>query len=348
MQGQDVYGQDVAILAASQAFKPLDGSTVLVTGSTGLIGSLFVRGLLAWNDANGGHIRVLALARNRRKAQTLFAQLLQRPDLQLVIGDTANLPEIGEPVDWISHGASMTSSAAFAKTPVEVSLTELSGMRNLLELAREKEVRGMAYLSSLEVYGDVPQEHGDVREDYCGPLDRFVPRNSYPVAKRMCESLAVSYASEYGVPVKIVRLAQTFGAGIDPADARVFAYLARCAKTGDNIVLRTEGTGCRCYCYTTDAIEGISTVLAKGNPGEAYNVSNPATYCSVREMAAMVAQVYGGGKTQVVFDIPADVSAYGFAAPSYVKLNSDKAMALGWKPRFDLRQMYGRLIASLG
>ena len=344
---ESVLEADVAILADSPELAAFDGSTILITGSTGLIGSLFVKGLLARNDVHDARIRVLALARSERKARKVFGDRVSRDDLRVVIGDTCALPSIDENIDWISHGASITSSARFAKEPVQVAWTELDGMRALLELAREKNVRGMVYLSSLEVYGDVPEEHGVVHEDYCGPLDRFVPRNSYPVAKRMCENLCVAYASEYEVPVKIVRLAQTFGAGVDPADGRVFAYLARCAVNGENIILRTTAQGCRCYCYTTDAVRGIATVLAKGQMANAYNISNPQTYCSVRDMAAMIAREFGEGKVEVVFDIPADTSSYGFAAPSFVKLGSEKAEALGWTPQFDLRDMYARLIESI-
>ena len=347
MVAEAVLEEDIAILAGSPELAAFDGSSILITGATGLIGSLFVKGLLARNDTHDAHIRVLALARSDQKARKVFGGLMDRADLRMVRGDTCALPYIDEKIDWISHGASITSSARFAKEPVEVAWTELEGMRALLELAREKSVRGMVYLSSLEVYGDVPEEHGVVHEDYCGPLDRFVPRNSYPVAKRMCENLCVAYASEYGVPVKMVRLAQTFGAGVDPADGRVFAYLARCAMGGENIVLHTAATGCRCYCYTTDAVRGIATVLVKGAVANAYNISNPQTYCSVRDMAAMIAREFGEGKVKVVFDIPADTSSYGFAAPSFVKLGSDKAEALGWVPRFDLREMYARLIASI-
>ena len=342
-----IYDQDVNLLAHSEELGLLDNATILITGSTGLIGSLFVKGILAWNDANEGHIRVLALVRSEQKAQRVFGTLLERDDISLLMGDTSHIPAIDEPIDYISHGASITSSAAFAKTPVEVSWTELDGTRNLLELAREKHVKGMVYLSSLEVYGDVPDGHGDVFEDFCGPLDRFVTRNSYPVAKRMCESLCASYSSEYGVPVKIARLAQTFGAGVDPADSRVFAYFAKCCIAGENIVMRTPGEGCRCYCYTTDAVRGLAMLAVKGETGQAYNISNPNTYCSARDMAAMVSQTFGAGKTQVEFDMPEDISSYGFAAPSLVKLNSEKAMALGWKPQFDLPAMYDRLIEDL-
>ena len=342
-----VFEDDVRLLAESKELGLLDNATILVTGSTGLIGMLFVKGMLAYNDAHDGHIRVLALARNKQKAESIFGDAIARDDFELVIGDTGNLPEITEDIDWISHGASITSSAAFANTPVEVSWTELQGMRNILELAKKKQVRGVVYLSSLEVYGDVPEEHGDVREDYCGPLDRFVTRNSYPVSKRMCESLCASYAKEYGVPVKIARLAQTFGAGVSPADNRVFAYFAKCIIAGEDIVMRTPGLGCRCYCYTADAVRGLATILVKGTAGEAYNLSNPDTYCNVRDMAGMVSEAYGAGKTHVVFDIPEDASAYGFAAPSFVKLNSDKLMDLGWKAQFGLRDMYGRLIEDL-
>ena len=339
--------EDVQLLGASDAFAPFAESTVLVTGATGLIGSLFVKGLAAWNDSHDQQVNVIALARSKDKAQRVLADCLARGDVKLVVGDVTNLPDIPDDIDWISHGASVTSSAAFASKPVEVALTEIEGTRAILELAREKNVRGCVYLSSLEVYGDIPRDHGDVREGDAGVLDRFVPRNSYPASKQMCEALCAGYAHEYGLNVRIARLAQTFGAGVAADDARVFASFARAVVEGAPIVLHTPGEGCRCYCYTTDAVEALAVILAKGNRGEAYNVATPSTYCSVREMAEMVVARYAESGVSLEFDMPDDISRFGFAAPSFVKLNSDKLQALGWSPRFDLPEMYDRLIGSM-
>lgn len=342
----DMLKEDIRILGSSDCFDALAGSTILVTGSTGLIGSLIVLGALAHNDSHEGKVRVVALARSRDKAARVLGDAMRRDDLRVVYGDVTALPEIDEPIDWISHGASITSSAAFAAHPVEVARTEVDGTVSLLELARCKQVRGMVFLSSLEVYGDVEEGHGEVFEDYGGSFDRLKPRNSYPAAKCLCESLCAAYASEYGVPVKIARLAQTFGAGASPDDRRVFAQFARAAQQGTPIVMHTPGTGCRCYCYTTDVAEGLMTILAKGDAGQAYNVSNPRTYCSVREMAEMIVERYRDGGVSLEFDFPEDLSSFGYAAPSFVRLNSDRLMALGWRPRYDLPEMYDRLVSS--
>ena len=342
-----VLKEDIRELGASDAYRVFDSSTVLVTGSTGLIDSLFVKGALSWNEQNAGSIRVIGLARNPEKANRVFADYLDDDALSIVVSDISKPLCIDEQIDWISHGASLTSSADFARKPVEVALTELDGTRNVLELARANMVKGMVYLSSLEVYGDIPEGHGDVREDDGGVLDRFVPRNSYPAAKQMCETLCAGYASEYGVPVKVARLAQTFGAGVAPDDGRVFAQFARAAIAGAPIVLHTPGAGCRCYCYTSDAVRGLLAILQSGEAGQAYNVANPTTYCSVREMAEMVVARYADTGMTLDFDFPEDLSAFGFAAPSFVKLASDKLESLGWQPEYDLPEMYDRLIASM-
>jgi len=343
----EMLRDDIARLGASDAFQPFTDSTLLVTGATGLIGSLMVRGALEWSRSHDQGINVVALARSAQKAARVFADYEGDTRLRIVVGDVSQPIKVDGPVDWISHGASITSSAAFAKNPVEVALTEIDGTRNVLELARRKNVKGVVYLSSLEVYGDIAQDHGQVFEGDSGHLDGLRPRNSYPSAKRLCETLCAAYASEYGVPAKIARLAQTFGAGVDPNDGRVFAYFARQVIAGEDIVMRTPGEGCRCYCYTTDAVEGLLQVLSAGEAGRAYNVANPETYCSARGMAEMVAERFGQGCTTVQFDFPDDVSSYGFASPSFVRMNADALQALGWRPRYGLPEMYERLIESM-
>jgi len=342
-----ILEDDVIELGSNEALDVFANSTILITGATGLIGSLFVKGLLKRNDIAGIGVRVLALSRSRSKARNVFGNLACRDDLVIVEGSTLDLPTINEAIDWISHGASMTSSADFAAKPVEVALTEIEGSRAVLELARSKHVRGMVYLSSLEVYGQVPEEHGDVLEDYQGPLAHLKPRNSYPTAKRMVEALCAGYAAEYGVPVRIARLAQTFGAGIAADDRRVFADFSRKVIAGQDIVMHTPGTGCRCYCYTTDAIAGLATILAHGESGTAYNLANESTYCSVRDMAEMLIREFGAPGTKVAFDVPDDIDKLGYAAPSCTKLSSEKLRELGWAPKHDLTDMFARLIESI-
>lgn len=161
----------------------------------------------------------------------------------------------------------------------------------------------------------------------------------------MCECLCSAYASEYQLPVKIARLAQTFGAGVNPSENRVFAQFARSLIHGEDIILHTEGKSYGNYCATCDCVRGLLTILLRGADGEAYNVVNERTNIQIRDMAQMIAG-QSGGRIQVRFDIPADALKYGYAPDVKMHLSGAKLRALGWAPELDLPEMYQRLIAS--
>lgn len=281
----------------------LQGKTVLVTGGTGLIGSTLINSLLYANKKMSLDLQVLALIRNQDKAEKMFyRQLQERLPLHFIIGTVENLPNIDQPVDYIIHGASPTASAFFVEHPVETIETNVKGTSRLLQLAKEKKSAGFVYLSSMEVYG-APLSDQVIDETQGTTLDTMVVRSCYPEAKRICESLCASYAQEYGVPAFSVRLAQTFGPGVLKEDARVFAEFARCAVQHHDIVLQTQGTSKRCYLYTADSATAILTVLLSGKGGEAYNAANPETYCSIVEMAQMVAMKLAKGDIKIKFNI---------------------------------------------
>ena len=190
------------------------GKTVLVTGSTGLIGSQVVKAFAAINRKKDTAVRILAQARNEKKAEKVFGTLLKRGDVELVTGDVQEQLPIDGGVDFIVHGAAPTGSRFFVEKPVETIHAILGGTEILLELAKEKQVSAMVFLSSLEVYGTPqPQQEWMGEQDF-GNLDPAQVRSSYSEGKRMAECLCVSYAKEYGVPVIPARLSQTFGPGV--------------------------------------------------------------------------------------------------------------------------------------
>ena len=334
------------IVASCKALEAYADSTVLVTGATGLIGSQIVKALACANRLKDLHIKVIAFARNREKAQKVFGPLLERGDVSLLIGDINRPIETADPVDLIIHGASATSSRYFVTNPVETIYTAIDGTRHVLELAREKAVKGMIYLSSLEVYGIPNTERGLVTEKDYGYIDPDSVRSSYSEGKRMVECLCVSYASEYGLPIKIARLSQTFGAGVEYEDGRVFAEFARCAMEKRNIVLHTAGNTLRTYCYTADAVSAILTILAKGESGEAYNVTNMATDVTIREMAECVCETFPESGISVEFDLPKDLASFGYNPEMVIRLDSSRLEALGWQATTDLKGMFKRMIAS--
>jgi len=336
-----VLEEDLKYIANySLPYEEMKGTTVLVTGATGLIGVSIVRALVAIGD-----IKVIAHVRNREKAEEVYGALLQK-NVELYVDDITKEINVSENIDYIFHCASITTSKTMIEKPVETICTSVEGTKNILELAKNKKSKSVIYVSSMEMYGAFNNLNHDVTEKDLGYVDNLKIRSNYPESKRLCENMCIAYMSEYNIPVKIARLAQTFGAGILPGENRVFAQFAKSAIKGEDIVLHTKGISEGNYCYTRDCITGLLTILLKGKNGEAYNVSNPESHITIADMAYMVADKIAEGRIKVVFDIPSE-NKFGYAADTKMKLNSSKLQALGWKPEIGLEEAYKRMILDM-
>lgn len=322
-----------------RVLEALQGKNVLVTGATGLIGYNFIRHLVGLNKQLEKPVKILAWVRNINKAQKLFGEY---ENIEYIVGNVLEKKQIEQRVDYIVHAASQTASRAFIHEPVETICTAYQGTQNILELAKEKQVERMVYLSTMEVYG-APITDEKITETHETNLDTMAVRSSYPESKRMCEALCCAYWKEYGVPVTVIRLTQTLGPGVAYNDARVFAEFARCVIEKRDIVLHTKGETKRNYLYTADAVSAILTVLLKGECGQAYNAANEGTYCSIYEMAELVAQKIADNQIQVRID-EQDESSFGFAPTLKMNLDTSKLQALGWKAEVGLEDMFRHLV----
>jgi len=320
----------------------LKDKTVLVTGATGVIGGILVRALFAANMESGLNMHIIGCGRNRGKGEILVKEL----NLEFLEGDIGNpemLKKISTGIDFIVHCASITKSADMVSRPVEVIMTAANGTKNMLDLAKETACKGFVFLSSMEIYGGISK--AEVCESDLGYLDLSNPRSSYPESKRFCEAMCVAYSKQYGIPVKIARLARTFGAGVsnDEDDMRVASQFIRRAIAGQDIELHTEGRSIANCCDTSDAVRGILTILLKGESGEAYTVANPLAGVTIKEMAEIVANDVCGGKIKVVVNIPEDIKKRGYAPDVGYRLNIEKIEKLGWKPQYNISEMYKRM-----
>lgn len=324
---------------SDEIWNALRKKTFFVTGSTGLIGASLINTLAQADEELNLDLHVIALARDAEKAKR---KLADSSCITTILGGVEHLPEISEDIDYIVHAASITASKSFVANPVEVIETSINGTSSVLKLAREKQIEGFVYLSSMEVYG-YPERGHKVTEDEVGAFDVTAARNCYPLSKIMCENLCMSFFHEYDVPVKIVRLTQTFGPGVEYDDGRVFAEFARCAIEGKNIVLKTKGETERSYLYTQDAVTSLLAVLLNGKAGEIYNAANEATYCSIAQMAELVADMSG---IRVEFDLQ-ETANLGYANTLYMDLDTFKLQKLGWGASFDLHDMFETLIADM-
>lgn len=343
-----VLKEDIEALAQNPVLEELEeNASILITGATGLIGSQIVWALACHSLMKDKKLQILALVRSEEKARAAFGSAIDAGLVTLCFGDVVEPLKIGQPIDYMIHGASATSSRYFVEKPVETIGTALQGTQNILELARQKKVKKVVYLSSLEVYGTPDNSKEHITEEDYGYIDPMQVRSSYSEGKRMAECLCASYTKEYGVPVVVARLSQTFGPGVSYQDGRVFAEFARCAIEKRDIVLHTQGKTLRTYCYLADAVSALFCLMLRGKEGQAYNVTNMDTAISIRDMAQLVCDLVPEQEIQVKIDIPEDVSAFGYNPEMVIRLDSGKLQRLGWKPVMGMHDMFRRLIRSM-
>ena len=337
-----VRQKDLEELALNPIFEKFNEKKVLITGSTGLIGSEIVLALMCANRIKNLNIKVVALARNIKKAERIFELILSRKNFEIVIQDVVDEVKYDDEVDYVIHCASVTKSKEMVENPERCLKVTIAGTKNILEFVRNKDISGFCYLSSIEVYGGLKSDY-DVKEDIqLIELDLNNPRNSYPQSKRLAENLCIEYFREYNTPVKIARLTQTFGAGIEKSENRMFAQFAKNIVQKKDIILHTEGNSYKNYCYLTDAVLGILVMLINGKNGEIYNVANYDTGIAVKDLALRLCQKYSTSKLKIELN-----NKMGYNQDIKIKLNSDKLESLGWKASIGLDEMFDRLIESL-
>ena len=320
----------------------LNNKKIVVTGATGLIGSVLCKSVLCANRLYNCNITIYAVVRNMSKAQKIFENVRERKEFNIVKYDFMdnNNFELQDNIDYIIHTAAVTTSKMMVENPVDTLFTAINGTKAVLEFARKKRILGVVYLSSMEVYGSFSDEKY-VDENIYGEIDILSARSSYSEGKRICENICAAYNHQYDVPVKIVRLAQTFGPGISKEDNRVYAQFARSVIEEKDIVLHTKGLSEGNYVYVSDAINAILKVLLNGKNGEAYNIANEESHMQIKQMAELVAQKVASGKIRVVYDLQ---SNNAYAKDTKMKMDTHKIKELGWKPKVSLYDTYIRMI----
>ncbi len=328
---KDILG----IVEKRELFLPLKSSTFFITGATGLIGSMMAKVLIYANKLYDLKIKIVGQIRNKEKAIQIFKddfiylELIETDDIEC---------------DYIIHTISPTRSKYFIENPVDTIKTSVCSTMSILETAKKNEA-SMVYLSSMEQYGVPYLTEQFMTEDKIGMIDHLNIRSSYSESKRLCECLCAAYVSQYGINVKIARLAQTFGAGIPLTDNRMPMQFTKAVIEGKDIILHTEGKSVSNFVYLTDALEGILTILEKGEAGQAYNICNDKETRSVREIAELVSSVVAYGKIGVRIEKPENDMGYAPEVKMY--LNSDKLSSLGWNAQVDMIEAYRRLVSYL-
>lgn len=321
----------------------LRNCTVMVTGASGLVGSRVIKCISQKNNSENTNIRIVACVRNLEKAKKKLDGCSD--SIEYYVSDICDEIDYSGNVDYIIHAAGVTGgSKQHIDTPMNTINTAINGTINVLEYARKCHAKGVVYLSSLEIYGKMPVENQVIYEEQAGYIDVTNVRSSYSESKRMCECICSSYAKQYSVPVCIARLTATFGPGVAYNDGRVFAQFARAVIEKQDIVLKSTGETVRNYCDVDDCAKALIMLLTEGKSEEAYNIANPETEISIRDMAERFIMLFPESGIQVKFDLSEDCTKLGYNQTIKSVLAADKLTGIGWKPDYSLDETIKRLV----
>ena len=325
-----IYRADLAKALAANDFSALAGKAVLITGATGLIGSALTDLLLELNRGGAG-VRIYAAGRSPERIRARFGGA---PLLTAVAYDALGAADFAFAADCIIHTAGNASPEAYVKDPVGTMLGNVHGMLELLRYGLSCGAEKTVYLSSSEVYGTGGTGEAFTEGQY-GYVDLLSPRSSYPMGKRAAETLCACYASQYGSRVSIARPGHIYGPTASVRDGRVSSAFAWQAARGEALTLKSAGSQIRSYCYCVDCASAILQILLRGESCEAYNVANPASVLSIREMAELLA---AAGGVPLLGSAPTAAEKAAFNPMDNSSLNSEKLLALGWQGVFSAEE----------
>lgn len=349
MAVMSVIKKDIAdIVKSPLPWKELYGKTVLITGAAGALPSYMVLTLLALNDSltDADKCHVIALARNSETARALFRDKLDRSDLTLLVQDVCDPIALDHDVHVIIHAASPASPKYYGVDPVGTINPNVLGTHQLLSFAAKHKTETFLFFSTSEVYGSVAGDgSAGVKETDYGYIDPTQVRACYAESKRLGETLCVAWGHQHKIDVKIVRPYHTYGPGFKLDDGRVFADFVANVLRGENIVMNSDGSAIRSFCYITDAVKAFFLVLLKGENGQAYNVGNPNAAISMLELAQLLVRLFPDKKLKIHYKEP-EPNAYIKSTVSRVVPNVDKIGKLGWRPEIQLDEGFMRMVQS--
>jgi UDP-glucuronate decarboxylase len=270
----------------------LEGATVLVTGGAGFIGNYLVATLLHLNKNHLTRpVKVISLDNFITGLRKPLLNLKVYRSFEFIEHDVCQPLRFRGKIDYIIHAAGLASPYYYRKYPLETIESAIWGAKNLLELSRLKQVKGILFLSSSEIYGDPDPQFVPTPETYTGNVSTVGPRACYDESKRLAETLCVTYHQKYQVPARIVRLFNAYGPGMKHVDYRVIPTFIYQGLRRRSLPVHDKGTQTRTFCYITDAITGMLKVLVSGKSGEVYNIGNNKPEITMHDLALRISKL---------------------------------------------------------
>ena len=334
------------IKSCSDELNKLSGQTVLLTGGAGFLGYLFLHTLSTIGATDGRDPIDLIVCDNFIRGCPRWLQGFRDERLVEVLEHDAGqpLPESLRPIDYIIHAASIASPSYYRMFPIQTIDANVNGVRHLLNYSFSRTesghpIKGMLFFSTSEIYGDPSPDAIPTPEDYRGFVSCTGPRACYDESKRLGETLCVNFSQQHKVPVKTVRPFNNYGPGLSINDGRVFSDFAKNIFDNKDIVLFSDGSPTRTFCYIADAITGYLKALINGKAGEAYNIGTTSPEITMLEFGERLVETakelfnYQGS---IVFEESNDAS-YLTDSPNRRCPDITKAITeLGYDPKISI------------
>lgn len=333
------------VIDSFPAWEFFRGQTILITGGNGLLPSYLVRALLLANRLHQLDLKVTCIIRSRQSDLVRLEPWVNDQALELVYGEVESYP-----LDQLSHqsivihAASGATPAVYQTNPVGIILPNTVGTARLCEQASKWKSSRFLFFSTGEVYGINSSPHF-LETDY-GLVDPCSLRSCYAESKRCGETICVAYSHQYELHTVIARIFHTYGPQMKLNDGRVFADFVRDSLDAKQIKLASSGEALRCFCYLSDATSAFLHLIVFGEAAQAYNLSNPNTEISIRDLATLVAGL-SNPSLEVCFGNNHDLKP-GYM-PSQVPRSLPsiaKVQALGWQPVMGLQDGFRRTLSS--
>jgi UDP-glucuronate decarboxylase len=277
----------------------MSGKRLLITGGAGFLGYYLSQSIIRWNLKNPDKPPISLVVYDNfmrgvpKWLDTLVGNYLLTAKKYDVIDP---LPDDMGDFQFIIHAATIASPIYYRRHPIETMDANVYGLRHLLDYCitqkeKKKPVEAFLFYSTSEIYGDPTPDNIPTPETYRGNVSCTGPRACYDESKRYGETMAVNFSRQYNLPIRLVRPFNNYGPGLKITDKRALPDFARNVFAGENIVMLSDGSPTRTFCYVADAIVGYFKVLLLGQDGESYNIGIDKPEISIRQLAEHVIKI---------------------------------------------------------
>lgn len=297
---------------SSKEKEKFKNSTIVITGCGGFLGYYFMHFFAQYADKLDinkiiGLDNFLTGTRDWLETLEKNNDKIVLKEFNVITDDIADIDGANE-ANLIIHGASIASPIFYRIYPVETIDANITGLRRILDYYKEKNIDGLLFFSSSEIYGDPFPEFIPTDEEYRGNVATMGPRACYDEAKRFGETLCYIFNQKYDMPISIARPFNNYGPGMNINDKRLPADFAKAVHEGRDLVMYSNGKPTRTFCYISDSITGYLKVLLHGKL-DVFNIGIDKPEVSVAEFAELFSknakEVYDY-KGNVVFEVPED------------------------------------------